>query len=163
MAKSKKDETKKETIVNVCTNRRAKFDYELSEHIECGIVLVGTEVKSLREGLARLDEAYAKIENGEAWLVNSEIPEYSFGNRLNHIPHRQRKLLLHRREILKLEGAISQKGFTLVPLKIYFKDGKAKIELAVGIGKQNFDKRQSLKKAEAKRDIDRAMASRRKK
>lgn len=160
--KKKDSDVKKAEIKNVCQNRRAKFDFELSENVECGIVLVGTEVKSLREGQTKLDEAYAKIENGEAYLVNCEIPEYSFGNQLNHKPNRQRKLLLHRREIIKLDAATRQKGFTLVPLRIYFKDGRAKVEIAVGEGKQMHDKRQSIKSAEAKRDIARAMASKRK-
>jgi SsrA-binding protein len=167
MAKGKtkpaKDKDTDDVIVNVCQNRRARHDYHLTDPIECGIALVGTEVKSLREGQAKLDEAYAKIENGEAWLVNAEVPEYTFGNRLNHKPRRQRKLLLHRREIVKLEEGSAQKGFTLVPLRMYFKNGKAKVEIAIGQGKQNYDKRQSLKKAEAKRDIDRAMSQRRKK
>jgi SsrA-binding protein len=168
MAKAGKATAKKsigdseDVIVNICQNRRAKHDYVLTDPIECGIALVGTEVKSLRSGQTKLDEAYGKIEDGEAWLVNCEIPEYTFGNRLNHKPRRQRKLLIRRREIAKYEGLISQKGLTLVPLRLYFKNGKAKVELAVGQGKQNYDKRQSLKKADAKREMDRAMGQRRK-
>lgn len=148
-------------IVNICRNRRATHDYEILDKIECGIVLVGTEVKSLREAHANLEEAYAKIENGEVFLVNCEIPEYSQGHRLNHKPKRERKLLLHRREIERFAGKASQRGHTLVPLQMYFKNGVAKIELAVARGKQMHDKRESLKKAEAKREMDRALASRR--
>lgn len=158
-AKSKMDG--EDVIVTICRNRRARHDYDISDPIECGIVLVGTEVKSLRNGHVQLDEAYAKIEDGELWLVGCEIPEYSFGNRLNHAPKRQRKLLLHRREIKKLEAHGDQRGHTLVPLQMYFKNGRAKVEVAVGRGKQSYDKRQSLKKAEAKREIDRAIAKRR--
>jgi SsrA-binding protein len=161
--KSKDTGDSADVIVNICLNRRARFDYEISEPIECGIALVGTEVKSCREGQTKLDESYGKIENGEAFLVNAEIPEYTFGNRLNHKPRRQRKLLIHRREIAKYEELIAQKGFTFVPLKMYFKNGKAKVEMAVGKGKQNYDKRQSLKTAEAKRDISRAIAANRRK
>jgi SsrA-binding protein len=163
MAKTKKAAEGNDVIVNICRNRRAKHDYELSDAVECGIVLVGTEVKSLRQGHAQLDEAYAKIEDGELWLIGCEIPEYSFGNRLNHTPKRQRKLLLHRREIRKLETHGEQRGHTIIPLQLYFKNGRAKVEVAVGRGKQSYDKRQTLKKSEAKREIDRAMAKRRRK
>ena len=159
MAKAKVKD--KDELVHVCRNRRATHDYEVMDTIECGMVLVGTEVKSLRMGHAKLDEAYGKIENGELWLVGCEIPEYPFGNRLNHAPKRQRKLLMHRREIEKFAGQASEKGFTLIPIRIYFKEGRAKLELAVGRGKQTYDKRQSLKTAEAKRDIDRAMSAKR--
>lgn len=164
MASAKKTVKKNDSedvIVTICRNRRAKHDYELSDAVECGIVLVGTEVKSLRQGHAELDEAYAKIDDGELWLVGCEIPEYAFGNRLNHTPKRQRKLLLHRREIRKLETHGEQRGHTIVPLQMYFKNGRAKVEIAVGRGKQSYDKRQSLKKSEAKREIDRAMAKKR--
>lgn len=149
-------------IVNVCRNRRATHDYEVTDTIECGVVLVGTEVKSLRDGHASLDDSYARIDHGEVWLIGAEIPEYTFGNRLNHVPKRSRKLLLRRSEIAKFAGKAEQKGFTLVPLRIYFKNGLAKVEIAVGRGKQAHDKRQSLKTAEAKREIDRAMSKRRK-
>jgi SsrA-binding protein len=158
MAKPKKVDNAEPDVVTVCRNRRATHDYAIHDTIECGIVLVGTEVKSLRDGHAQLDEAYGKVENGEVWLIGSEIPEYLFGNRLNHKPKRPRKLLLHRREIAKFAEKSDQRGFTLVPLRLYFKDGKAKVELAVAKGKVSYDKRQSLKKAEAKRDIERAMA-----
>jgi len=148
--------------VNICRNRRATHDYDILDRIECGIVLVGTEVKSLREGHSSLEDSYARIDDGEVWLIGAEIPEYLYGNRLNHKPKRPRKLLLHRREIDKFAGKASEKGLTLVPLRMYFKDGKAKVELAVAKGKQTLDKRESLKKADAKREMDRALASRRK-
>jgi SsrA-binding protein len=162
MAKTGKKDNADE-VVNICRNRRATHDYAIHDRIECGVVLVGTEVKSLREGLANLEDAYARIDDGEVWLVGAEIPEYPFGNRLNHKPKRTRKLLLHRREIDKFAGKASERGFTLVPLRMYFKDGIAKVEIAVAKGKQTHDKRQSLKTADAKREIDRAMASKRKK
>ncbi len=164
MAKGdKKDKkTNADGTVNVCRNRRALHDYEITDRIECGIVLVGTEVKSLRDGHANLEDAYARIDLGEVFLIGAEIPEYLFGNRANHKPKRTRKLLLHRREIAKFACKAEEKGLTLVPLRLYFKDGKAKVELAVAKGKQAHDKRESLKTANAKRDIDRALASRRK-
>ncbi len=148
--------------VNICRNRRALHEYEIHDRIECGVVLVGTEVNSLRDGHGNLEDAYARIDDGEVWLIGAEIPEYLFGNRLNHKPKRPRKLLLHRREIDKFAGKASQRGFTLVPLRMYFKDGMAKVEIAVARGKQAHDKRESLKKADAKREIDRAMAAKRK-
>jgi SsrA-binding protein len=149
-------------ITVICRNKRAFHEYEIFDKLECGIVLTGTEVKSLREGSASLEDAYAKIDNGEVWLVGSDIPEYTMGNRMNHKPKRPRKLLLHKREIGKFAGKASQRGYTLVPLRMYFKNGKAKVELAVARGKQAHDKRQDLKKAEADRDIRRAMTRRQK-
>jgi SsrA-binding protein len=142
----------------VCRNRRASHEYHLLEKIECGIVLTGTEVKSLRDGGASLEDAYARVEGGEVWLIGSDIPEYRMGNKLNHKPKRPRKLLLHRREIGKFVGKASQRGFTLVPLRLYFKRGLAKVEIAVAKGKEQHDKRQALKEADAKRDIKRAMS-----
>jgi SsrA-binding protein len=118
-------------------------------------------VKSLRDGHASLEDAYAKIDDGEIWLIGSDIPEYAMGNRLNHKPKRPRKLLLHRREIDKFAGKASQHGFTLVPLRLYFKQGRAKVELAVAKGKQLQDKRQSMKKADAEREMRRALSNRR--
>jgi SsrA-binding protein len=140
----------------VARNRRAFHEYEILDRIEAGLVLVGTEVKSLRAGHAVLDGAYAKLEDGELWLINSEIPEYEKGNQLNHKPKRPRKLLLHRREIDKFCGKATVKGMTLVPLQVYFSKGRAKVEIAVARGKQLHDKRQSAKKAEAQREIRRA-------
>lgn len=161
-SKSKKKDDPADDVVHVCRNRRASHEYEIHDTIECGIVLVGTEVKSLRDGHATLEDAYAKVEGGELWLVGAEIPEYPFGNRINHKPKRTRKLLLRRAEIAKFAGKASEKGFTLVPLRLYFKNGRAKVEVAVARGKQLHDKRQSLKAADAKREIDRAMGRRRK-
>jgi SsrA-binding protein len=158
--KDKKD--KGDGTENICRNRRATHDYEIIDQIECGLVLVGTEVKSLRAGHASLEDSFARIDNGEAWLIGAEIPEYEYGNRLNHKPKRPRKLLLHRREIDRFAGKATEKGFTLVPLRLYFREGKAKVELAVGKGKQTHDKRESLKTADAKRQIDRELATRRK-
>ena len=157
---AKKNE--EEGVKVVCRNRRASHEYELSDRIECGLVLTGTEVKSLRERAASLEDAYARLEDGELWLLGSDIPEYSRGNQMNHKPKRPRKLLLHRRELDKFAGKASQRGFTLVPLRIYFKNGLAKVEVAVARGKQTHDKREDLKKADAQRDIQRVMRSRRK-
>src|SRR5438046_7962577 len=142
-----------EGVQVICRNKRAFHDYEISERLECGLVLTGTEVKSLRDGHASLDDAYAKLEGDEVWLIGSDIPEYAMGNRMNHKPKRPRKLLLHRQELEKFAGKASQRGFTLVPLRMYFKQGRAKVELAVAQGKQLHDKRQTQKNAEAKREI----------
>ena len=156
MAASKKQK-EADDIVSVCRNKRAFHEYEIFDTLECGIVLTGTEVKSLREAQASLEDAYGKIEDGEVWLLGSDIPEYSMGNRLNHKPKRPRKLLLHRREIAKFAAKATQRGFTLVPLRLYFKQGRAKVELAVAQGKKTHDKRQDQKKAEAQREIRKAM------
>jgi SsrA-binding protein len=157
MGKASKDKAE-EGIKVICRNKRAFHDYLVMDKLECGLVLTGTEVKSLREGHANLEDAYARIEEGEVWLIGSDIPEYAMGNRLNHKPKRPRKLLLHRQEIAKFAGKASQRGFTLVPLRLYFKEGRAKVELAVARGKQLHDKRQDLKKADAQREIKRAMS-----
>ena len=162
MAQPKKKHDHEDGIKLVSRNKRALHEYAIVDTLECGIVLTGTEVKSLREGSVNLEDAYAKIEDGEVWLLGSDIPEYTMGNRLNHKPKRPRKLLLHRREIGKFAGKASQRGFTLVPLRLYFKHGMAKVELAVARGKQLHDKRQDQKKTEAQREIRRALASRRK-
>ena len=159
MAKSDKAGT--DDIKVVTRNRKASHEYELSDRLECGVVLVGTEVKSLRDGHCSLDGSYAKVEDGELWLVGCEIPEYAMGNRLNHTPKRDRKLLLRRREIAKFAGKASERGFTLVPTAVYFKNGRAKVEIAVARGKQNYDKRQALKKSEASREMARAQARKR--
>jgi SsrA-binding protein len=150
-------------ITPICRNKRAFHEYNVFDTLECGIVLTGTEVKSLREGHGNLEDAYAKIEDGEVWLIGSDIPEYTMGNRMNHKPKRARKLLLHRREIGKFAGKASERGFTLVPLRMYFKDGRAKVELAVARGKQQHDKREDQKKAEAQREIRRTMTERKRK
>jgi len=142
----------------VADNRRAKFDYHIEETFEAGLALQGTEVKALRAGQATIAESYAEVRGGEVWLVNSNIPEYSHGNRLNHEPKRPRKLLLHEREINKMFGAVERKGMTLVPLSIYFNvQGRAKVELALAKGKQAHDKRASIKDRDWKRDKARLM------
>ena len=162
MARHEKKDDQEEGIKVIARNKRAFHQYNVFDRLECGIALTGTEVKSLREGSASLEDAYAKIDGGEVWLLGSDIPEYAMGNRMNHKPKRPRKLLLHRREIVKFAGKASERGFTLVPLRLYFRRGRAKIELAIARGKQLHDKRESLKKADAKRDIRRALANRRK-
>ena len=137
----------------VAENRRARFDYFVEERLEAGIQLVGTEVKALRQGEGSIAEAYAAIEGEEIWLINSHVPEYSHGNRMNHEPRRPRKLLLKAREIAKLQGAVTRQGLTLVPLSIYFNgSGKAKVELAVARGKKMHDKRETIKERDWKRD-----------
>ena len=161
MAKSASNGKKDDDVKVVCRNKRATFDYEIVDQLECGLVLTGTEVKSLRAGIANLEDSYAKIEGNEVWLLGAEIPEYEMGNRMNHKPKRPRKLLLHRREIARFAGKATQKGFTLVPLRLYFRGGLAKVELAVARGKQAHDKRQAQKSKEAERDIRRAMMRRR--
>src|SRR5437868_15008220 len=160
MARAQK-KNEDEGLQVVCRNRRATHDYHILDQLECGIVLTGTEVKSLRERTANLEDAYAKIDGDEVWLIGSDIPEYTMGNRMNHKPKRPRKLLMHRREIAKFAGKASQRGFTLVPLKMYFKNGRAKVELAIASGKKLHDKRESAKKADAQREIRRAMSNRR--
>src|SRR5439155_8019369 len=153
--------TDEDDVKCIARNRRAFHEYDILDRLECGIVLCGTEVKSLRDGHANLEEAYAKIEGDELWLIGSEIPEYAMGNRLNHKPKRPRKLLLHRREIAKFAGKASQRGFTMVALRLYFRGGRAKVEIAVAKGKQLHDKRQAARKADADREIRRSMANRR--
>jgi SsrA-binding protein len=155
-AAAKKAERENNKIV--AQNRAASYNYELLDKFEAGLVLVGTEVKTLREGKGAIREAYAEIRTGEAWLINCHIPEYRPGGPRNHDPLRKRKLLLHRREIDKLDAAIQQKGMTVVPLKIYFRDGLAKCELAVGKGKKFHDRRESEKRKEAKREADEAIS-----
>jgi len=160
MAGSKKTK-EADDIKSICRNKRAFHEYEIFDALECGIVLTGTEVKSLREHAASLEEAYAKIDGGELWLIGSDIPEYTMGNKLNHKPKRPRKLLLHKREIEKFAGKASQQGYTLIPLRLYFKLGRAKVEIAVARGKKQYDKRETKKKAEAAREIRKAMKDRR--
>ncbi len=155
---SSKD-TSSEKVIS--ENRKARHEYEILETLECGIALVGSEVKSLRNGRISLDEAYGRVEKGEVWLVGCDIPEYDKANQLNHVPKRRRKLLLHRREIAKFAGHAYDKGLTLVPLKMYFSRGRAKLLLGIGRGRKLHDKRQKLKADSAKRDIDAALKSRR--
>jgi SsrA-binding protein len=143
----------------VATNRKARHDYHIEDVYEAGIVLTGTEVKSLRAGRASLVDGYATVERGEAWLENVHIPEYSQGTWTNHSTRRRRKLLLNRVEIDKLTGKIKESGFTLVPLSLYFKDGKAKVEIALAKGKKDYDKRHALKEQQDKREAARAMST----
>ncbi|HQY30694.1 MAG TPA: SsrA-binding protein SmpB [Thermomicrobiales bacterium] len=144
----------------VTSNRRANFDYFIEETIEAGIVLHGTEIKSLREGKASIGEAYARIRDGELWLLGASISPYEFGSYTNHEPDRPRKLLVHKKQIRLLRAEIEQKGKTIVPLRIRLKDGKAKVDIGVAKGKKNYDKRQTESDRDAKREIDRAMRSR---
>jgi SsrA-binding protein len=144
----------------VCQNKKAYHDYHIEETVESGIALLGTEVKSLREGKANLKDCYVLVKNEEAFLLNCHISPYSHGNILNHDPLRTRKLLMHREEIDKLIGKAVTKGYTLIPLKIYFKGSFAKVEIGVARGKRLFEKRETIKEREAKREIDRAMKTR---
>jgi SsrA-binding protein len=145
----------------VAENRRARFDYFVDERLEAGIALTGTEVKSLRHGEGSIAESYATVDGGEVWLINSHIPEYSHGNRLNHQPRRARKLLLKGREISKLHGAVARQGLTLVPLSIYFNSrGRAKVELALARGKKVHDKRDTVKERDWKREQQRLLRNR---
>ncbi len=144
----------------VCQNRKAYHDYDIIETYEAGIVLRGTEVKSLREGRANLKDSYVIIKEGEAWLLNCHISPYSHGNIMNHDPVRTRKLLFHKKEIQRLMGQIAQKGYTLIPLKIYFKGPWAKVEVALAKGKRKYEKRDRIREREAQREIDRAMKRR---
>ncbi|BEQ14340.1 SsrA-binding protein SmpB [Desulfoferula mesophila] len=141
----------------VARNKKARFDYELSDRFEAGLVLTGTEVKSLRMGKASLGEAYAKISNGEAWLVGCQIQPYPFAYYDNHEPTRQRKLLLHKRELSRLGAKLAEQGYSLIPTALYFKRGKAKVELALARGKKKHDKRASIKKREQEREMARAL------
>ena len=145
----------------IAENRRARRDYELIERVEAGVVLTGTEVKSARDGLVQIGQAYADIRDGEAWLIGASISEYAQGGPLGHQPDRDRKLLLHRGEIDSLYGKVREKGLTLVPTRLYFKDGRVKAELAVARGKDVRDKRRDIAKREADRDMQRALKSRR--
>lgn len=154
-SKGKKDDW--EGVKIVAQNRAASYNYTLLDKLEAGIMLVGTEVKSLREGKGTLRDAYAEVKAGEPWLLNCHIPEYLPGGTRNHDPLRKRKLLLNRREIDKLQVQTQQKGMTLVPLKIYFRDGIAKCELAIAKGKKFHDRRESERQKEAKREADDAI------
>ncbi len=145
----------------IAENRRARHDYHLLERLEAGLQLTGTEVKALRDGGAQIAQAYAEIRDGEAWLVGAMISEYARGNIANHRPERDRKLLLHRREIDSLYGKVREKGLTIVPTRLYFKDGRVKVELAVARGKERIDKRRDLAERDAQRQMERALKTRR--
>ena len=144
----------------VCQNKKAYHDYTIDETLEAGIQLLGTEVKSLRDGKANLKDSYVLIKNDEVFLLNCHISPYSHGNIMNHDPLRTRRLLLHRKEIERLRGRSLQKGYTLIPLKIYFKDSYAKVEVGLAKGKRLYEKRETIKEREAKRTIERAMKTR---
>jgi len=142
----------------IVTNRRARHEYHVLEHVEAGIALQGTEVKTLRmTGSMTLKDSYADIIGGEMFLVGAHIPPYDYGNAMNHPPERTRKLLLHKREIVKLAQRVAEKGLTLIPLAVYFKHGIVKVDIGLCRGKHSFDKRQSIKERESKRDMDRAL------
>ena len=144
----------------VAQNRKARHDYTIHDTYEAGVVLSGTEVKSLREGRANLTDAFATVDEGEVWLRSAHIPEYSHGTWTNHTARRTRKLLLNRREIARIERDMTSSGTTLVPLSLYFSDGYAKVEIAVATGKREYDKRQSLAEREGRREAERALAAR---
>ena len=145
----------------VAENRRARYEYFIEEVVEAGIALAGTEVKALRQGEGSIAEAYAELKDGQMWLINANIPEFSHGNRNNHEPKRPRKLLLHARQISKFNGAVTRQGMTLVPLQVYFNDrGRAKVELALAKGKKLHDKRETEKAKDWKREAGRVMRER---
>jgi SsrA-binding protein len=144
----------------VALNRRARHDYAIDETIEAGLVLTGTEIKSIRAGRANLAEAYARIERGEAWLIGAHIAPYEQGNRNNHEPTRTRKLLLHRDQIAELIGRTQAKGFTLVPMRLYIRDGLAKLEIGIARGKKAHDKRRAIAERDARRELERETKAR---
>lgn len=157
------NQLEKQTAIKIIAdNRKARHDFLIHESYETGIVLTGTEVKSLRAGKANLKDGYAKIENSEIMLHNVHISPYDAGNRFNHEPLRTRKLLMHRSEINKLIAKTKEKGYTLVPLKLYFAHGMAKLQLGLATGKKNYDKRQDMAERDAKREVDRAFRERQK-
>lgn len=159
--KSKKTSADTPNEKTVSENRKAYHRFEIIDSLECGIVLMGSEVKSLRTGLISLEEAYGRVRNGEVWLLGCDIPEYFDASGMNHDPRRPRKLLMHNIEIRKFANQAHEKGLTLVPLKIYFKTGRAKLLLGLAKGKKLHDKRETLKKADSQRDIQREMRRRR--
>jgi len=140
----------------ICRNKRARFDFSIDEVFEAGIVLTGTEVKALRQGKANLKDSYAKIKGEEIFLMDAHISPYEHGNRFNHDPDRPRKLLMHKREIRRLYGKSREKGFSLIPTKMYFKDGRVKIEIGLGKGKRAYDKRELLKRKTIEREVERS-------
>ena len=156
MSKPRSDGTKV-----IAENRKARHDFELLERLEAGVQLSGTEVKALREGKAQITQAYADIRDGEAWLVGASISEYGHGNVANHRPERDRKLLLHRSEIDDLRRSVMEKGLTIVPLRLYFKDGRVKLEIALARGRDRVDKRHAIADRDARRQMERAVGRRR--
>jgi SsrA-binding protein len=157
VAKAKK---RKAAPGDVASNRQASFRYEFLDRLECGIVLQGTEVKSLRDGAVQLKDGYATLRDGELWLHNVHIAPYAPASRDNHDPDRSRKLLAHRRELDRLSGTINERGLTLVPTRIYFSGPRAKVEIAVARGRDRYDKRQAIKERDTKRDMQRALSER---
>lgn len=150
----------REAVKVVASNRRAFHDYFIDDRIEAGLVLTGTEIKSIREGRVNLREGYARVANGEVWLHNVHIAPYEHGNRYNHEPMRDRKLLMHRDEIDSLVGKVRQRGYTIVPLQIYLKHGRAKVELGLARGKKQYDKRAAIAERDARREIERHLRER---
>ena len=144
-----------EGIKRLADNRKARFNYSVDETIECGIVLQGTEVKSLKAGKFSFSDSYGRIRNGELWLVGFQITPYDHGNVFNHVPERERKLLIHKAEIKRLQRKVDEKGFTLVPLQVYLKKGRVKIDLGICKGKKTYDKREDLKDRDVKRETER--------
>lgn len=161
LARSDRKKTSESGEKTVSENRRASHDYLILETLECGIVLAGSEVKSLRTCRVSIADSYAKVKNGELWLIGCDIPEYLEANRFNHKPKRDRKLLVHKREILKFANKAFEKGLTLVPLKLYFSGGRAKLLIGLCKGKQDFDKRQAKKEADVKKGLRQSMMKRR--
>lgn len=161
---AKKDKKKKKSedpnFKSIAENRKARHKFQVLDTLECGIALAGSEVKSLRKGRMSLDESYGRVRDGEVWLVGADIPEYTEASRMNHTPKRPRKLLMHRSEIHKFAMQAHEKGLTLVPLKMYFKRGRAKVLLGLCRGRKLHDKREALKKADSQRTIERAMRRR---
>jgi SsrA-binding protein len=148
------------TIKVVATNRKARHEYHFDDTVEAGLVLMGTEIKSIRAGRVSLQEGFVTFENGEAWLTNVHIAPYDPASRQNHEPKRRRKLLLHRRQIDRLYGRAREKGYTVIPTKLYLKDGRAKVEIALARGKKLYDKRQAIAKRDSKRQVERALKER---
>lgn len=140
----------------IATNRRARFDYDIVDDFEAGLVLTGSEIKSLRAGKANLKDSFGHVRNGEVWLVGAYIAPYSFAREGGHDPERSRKLLLHRHEIDRITGALAEKGLTLVPMRLYLRDGKAKVQIGLGRGKRTVDKRADIRKREHEREMERA-------
>lgn len=152
---------KEKGIKIIATNRKATHDYFLSDKIEAGIELQGTEIKSVRAGQVSIKEAYVQTDGREAWLVNAHIAPYNPASHFNHDPRRRRKLLLHKKEIIRLDERIRQRGYTVIPTRMYFKSGRAKVEIALARGKRKFDKRRELAKKDAQREIERSMSRKR--
>lgn len=165
MAKTKNYQKTESSVTDdikiIVTNRRARYDYKFLETWEAGIVLTGTEVKSLREGKINLTDSYATVENGEVYLCNVHVPPYKQGSSFNHEPTRRRKLLLHRTEIRRLIGRVVEKGLTLIPLRVYFLRGRAKVEIALAKGKREYDRRQTIAERDARREMERTLKGRR--